>query len=139
MIARGRQKGFKRLNGLKPALCIPNCPCMHMTDFDNTSADMTTLYDSESFIVVHLRGPGLGATCESAETAREEQPAVQLAREGFEIVDKRASRHVYLDGSWAERFHQQIVEWRNTAPTQEEVEDTLEHYTDMAGHPLVMH
>jgi hypothetical protein len=62
-----------------------------------------------------------------------------LARHGFEIVDKRTGKEVYLDGSWAEMFQLQILAWQRDAPTQEEVEDTLEGYTGLAQHPVVVH
>ena len=62
-----------------------------------------------------------------------------LARHGFEIVDKRSGRHVYLDGSWAELFQQQITAWQDNTPTQEEVEDALEHYSGLASSPVMLH
>ncbi|MEP6969221.1 MAG: DUF3567 family protein, partial [Betaproteobacteria bacterium] len=46
---------------------------------------------------------------------------------------------LYLDGSWAELFQQQIVAWQASTPTQEEVEDTLEGYATLAQNPVVMH
>ena len=66
-------------------------------------------------------------------------PVPQLARHGFEIVDKRSGKEVYLDGSWAEMFQQQILAWQRDAPTQEEVEDTLDRYTGLAQNPVVVH
>jgi hypothetical protein len=63
----------------------------------------------------------------------------RLARHGFEIVDKRSGKEVYLDGSWAELFQQHISAWQLKTPTQEEVEDTLEQYAELAQNPLVMH
>jgi hypothetical protein len=62
-----------------------------------------------------------------------------LARHGFEIVDKRSGKEVYLDGSWAELFQQHIVAWQVNTPTQEEVEDTLEQFADLAQTPVHMH
>ena len=66
-------------------------------------------------------------------------PPPQLARHGFEIVDKRSGKEVYLDGSWAEMFQLQIIAWQRDAPTQEEVEDTLDSYTGLAQNPVVVH
>ena len=40
-------------------------------------------------------------------------------------MDKRSGKEVYLDGSWAEMFQQQILAWQRDTPTQEEVEDAL--------------
>jgi hypothetical protein len=62
-----------------------------------------------------------------------------LARHGFEIVDKRRGKEVYLDGSWAEMFQQQIIAWQVRTPTQEEVEDTLESYSGLAQQPVLVH
>ncbi len=95
---------------------------------------MNMLYDSDSFVVVHMlpdadREPGIS----------EGAPKPQLARHGFEIVDKRSGKEVYLDGSWAEMFQLQILAWQRDAPTQEEVEDTLDGYTGLAQHPVVVH
>ena len=66
-------------------------------------------------------------------------PVPQLARHGFEIVDKRSGKEVYLDGSWAELFQQQILAWQRETPTQEEVEDTLDRYAGLAQNPVVVH
>ena len=93
---------------------------------------MQMLYDSESFVVVHMQPDG---------DVQDESPAAVplLARHGFEIVDKRSGKEVYLDGSWAELFQQQIAAWQLNTPTQEEVEDTLEGYAELAQNPVVMH
>jgi hypothetical protein len=93
---------------------------------------MHTLYDSESFAVVHLlpdtpREAGVPAT------------GPTLARHGFEIVDKRSGKEVYLDGMWAELFQQHIAAWQKNTPTQEEVEDTLAGYAELAQNPVVLH
>ena len=93
---------------------------------------MQLLYDSESFVVVQIHA---NAPEESAPP-----PLVpQLARHGFEIVDKRSGKEVYLDGSWAELFQQRLVAWQKVTPTQEEVEDTLEGYSGLATTPVSLH
>lgn len=96
---------------------------------------MHMLYDSDSFVVVHM----LTDTPDGPATSDAAPPVPQLARHGFEIVDKRSGKEVYLDGSWAEMFQQQILAWQREAPTQEEVEDTLDRYTGLAQNPVVMH
>lgn len=93
---------------------------------------MQMLYDSESFVVVHLE-------TEPAAASGAEAGKPVLARHGFEIVDKRSGKEVYLDGSWAELFQQQIKAWQDNTPTQEEVEDTLESYATLAQTPVVLH
>ena len=93
---------------------------------------MNTLYNSDSFVVVHL--------LPDPPPDVEVQPgAPMLARHGFEIVDKRSGKEVYLDGLWAELFQQRIAAWQANTPTQEEVEDTLEGYAELAQNPVVMH
>ncbi|GLS15663.1 MULTISPECIES: BTH_I0359 family protein [Hydrogenophaga] len=93
---------------------------------------MHMLYDSEAFAVVHIlaNAPAEGETAPAGP---------QMPRHGFEIVDKRSGKEVYLDGSWAELFQQQINAWQNDMPSQEEVEDTLEGYATLAQMPVVMH
>ena len=90
---------------------------------------MHMLYDSDDFVVVHLLAPA----------PEGEQAGAAPARHGFEIVDKRSNREVYLDGSWAEAFQRQLLAWQQRTPTQDEVEATLEGYTGPAQHPLVVH
>ena len=87
---------------------------------------MHMLYDSDAFAVVHILA---NAPREGDAPA---QPGPQMPRHGFEIV-------VYLDGSWAEMFQQQITAWQNNTPSEEEVEDTLEGYATLAQMPVVMH
>ena len=93
---------------------------------------MQLLYDSESFVVVQIHA---NAPEESAP-----RPAVpELARHGFEIVDKRSGKEVYLDGSWAEMFQQRLSAWARDTPTQEEVEDMLEGYSGLATTTVALH
>ena len=94
---------------------------------------MNLLYESEDFAVMHL----LANEPAEGESAPADQPT--LERHGFEIVDKRSGKEVYLDGSWAEMFQQQLLAWQQRAPTQEEVEDTLEGYTGLAQQPVLVH
>ena len=106
---------------------------------------MNMLYDSESFAVVHMEPHAGdlqvreedGGLVARATQARATHPV--LERHGFEIVDKRSGKEVYLDGSWAEMFQLQITAWQNNTPSEEEVEDTLEGYATLAQMPVVMH
>ncbi len=93
---------------------------------------MQMLYDSESFAVMHMH-----PDTPEGDSAAPQPP--QLARHGFEIVDKRSGKEVYLDGSWAEMFQQKIMDWQRNTPTQEEVEDTLDNYTGLAQNPVIVH
>lgn len=92
---------------------------------------MQMLYDSESFVVVHMQAGDMAADHATA--------APTLIRHGFEIVDKRTNKEVYLDGSWADLFQRQINAWQLNTPSQEEVETTLDGYAGLAQNPLVMH
>ncbi len=95
---------------------------------------MHTLYDSDAYTVTHLL-----ATAEDAPGSDPQAPQPALLRHGFEIVDKRSGRELYLDGSWAELFQQRLAEWQRNSPTQEEVEDTLAQYAELANIPLYVH
>lgn len=104
---------------------------------------MNMLYDSDSFVVVHML-PDAAQEAQlpvqaSKPGAPKDQAPAQLVRHGFEIVDKRSGKQLYLDGSWAEIFQLQIQAWQRNTPTQEEVEDTLDGYTGLAQHPVVVH
>lgn len=93
---------------------------------------MNMLYDSPSFSVLHLLADS------------DADPAVApgvptLVRHGFEIVDKRSGKELYLDGSWAELFQRRLTAWQLNQPTQEEVEETLDQYAELAQNPLHLH
>jgi hypothetical protein len=96
---------------------------------------MHLLYDSDSYAVMQIQ-----ANAESADANTSVAPAQpQLARNGFEIVDKRSGKEVYLDGSWAELFQQRLNGWQQKTPTEEEIEEILESYAELAQMPVVMH
>ena len=101
---------------------------------------MQMIYDSDSFVVLHLT-PELPLSTDGAtvSTPTVTEPLRHLQRQGFEIVDKRSGKALYLDGSWAEMFQQQIHAWQQNTPSQEEVEDTLESYATLAQTPITVH
>jgi hypothetical protein len=100
---------------------------------------MNTLYESESFSVTHMLAHSDAEDQAPEKTERYPLGVPILARYGFEIVDKRSNKEVYLDGSWAELFQQHIEAWQVKTPTQEEVEDTLEQYAELAQTPVQIH
>jgi hypothetical protein len=126
-------------------------PCLFLKT-NHKDYRMHTLYDSETFTVTHMlanaqsqnmspeaaSGPGNTALSD-VKTDQYPQGVPMLARHGFEIVDKRSGKEVYLDGSWAELFQQHIVAWQVNMPTQEEVEDTLSQYAELAQNPVLVH
>ena len=93
---------------------------------------MNTLYDSEYFVVVHMMPDLLDAE-------QHDSKIPQLTRHGFEIVDKRSGKEVYLEGGWAELFEQHISAWHINAPTQDEVEDTLSRFAELAQTTVTLH
>lgn len=97
---------------------------------------MQMLYDSDSFVVLHMQ-PDLGLPTHITRADGSTTPA--LPRHGFEIVDKRSGKEVYLDGAWAELFQRQIHAWQHEAPSEEEVESTLERYASLAQNPVLVH
>jgi len=99
---------------------------------------MHTLYDSDSFVVMHILANAAPAPA-APRTGAASAPVPPMPRYGFEIVDKRSGKEVYLDGSWAELFQQQIHAWQRQTPSQEEVEDTLEGYATLAQTTVAVH
>ena len=104
---------------------------------------MNMLYDSDSFSVLHVlanenQGEHTGQGTPDADTTTT-PTAPQMPRLGFEIVDKRSGKELYLDGSWAEFFQIKINDWQRNTPTQEEVETLLDGYATLAQTPLVVH
>ena len=93
---------------------------------------MDVLYNSERFSVMHLQ-----LTDSTLEPVRPDVPS--LSRHGFEIVDKRSGKEIYLEGSWAEQFQNHLKAWQDQSPSQEEVEETLAGYAELAQNPVVVH
>ncbi|GAB4396273.1 MAG: hypothetical protein OHK0048_00390 [Rhodoferax sp.] len=102
---------------------------------------MHTLYDSDTYCVTHILANAVPADVPDGTLRQGEQILIvpRLARHGFEIIDKLHNREVYLDGSWAELFQKQISAWQEKTPTQEEVEDTLGRFAELAQTPVVIH
>lgn len=92
---------------------------------------MQMLYDSDSFVVVHqvVNSPDEGVLHDPFDKPRH----------GFEIVDKRSNKEVFLHDKWADAFQAQVNAWQANTPTQEEVEQCLAGYAELAQLPLVMH
>ena len=93
---------------------------------------MDVLYNSDQFSVMLLQTAAPDGT-----SLRADLPALQ--REGFEIVDKRKGREVYLEGHWAELFQGHLRAWQERSPTREEVEETLAGFAELAQNPVLVH
>ena len=87
---------------------------------------MHMLYDSESFVVVHMLTEHPSTS--PAATAGGASAEALLPRHGFEIV-----------GAWAELFQQEVNTWENEGTSQEDIEATLSKYAELAQNPVVLH
>lgn len=92
---------------------------------------MHMLYNSENFAVVQFV-----VAVEAAE-APAGQP--QLARGGYEIVDKQARKELFLEGALAEQFKLGVEALIESSPGTEEIDDFLSHYSSLAQQPVVLH
>lgn len=88
---------------------------------------MQMLYDSDNFIVV------------AHQQVEADEESGTPEKIGYELVDKRSNKTMYLQDSWAMAFYAQIMAWQEETPEQSEVEQTLDSYTSLATVPLVMH
>lgn len=110
---------------------------------------MQVIYESEDYAVLHINAhpydkPLINLAEVFAAPVMPVEPQgepseLRMVRHGFEIVDKRNGREVYLDGSWAELFQENIIRWQRDTPTAEEVEKTIAGYAALAGTPIMMH
>jgi hypothetical protein len=73
------------------------------------------------------------------EDAPEDPAEPTLARHGFEIVDKRRARRSIWTAPGPRCSSSRSIAWQVKTPTQEEVEDTLESYSGLAQHPVLVH
>lgn len=96
---------------------------------------MHMLYNSASFIVVQFDVP----VASGLRTADENEPDIQLSRGGFEIVDKFARREIFIEGALAEQFQQGVETLMEQDPSEEDLDDFIEHYANMGQQPVVMH
>jgi Protein of unknown function (DUF3567) len=94
---------------------------------------MQMLYNSDSFAVVRFdvpAGPAAPAQAEAQDV---------LTRGGYEIFDKLARKEIFLDGLVAESFRQGVDALIEKQPTQDEIDDYIGRYTQLAQQPVVMH
>lgn len=83
---------------------------------------MQMLYNSDSFVVVQFQLPEDGA-----------------ARAGFEIVDKHARRETYLQGAVAETFQRGVEALVKAGPSEEQLDDFISGFVQLAQQPVVLH
>jgi len=109
---------------------------------------MHMLYDSDSFVVLQVLAdmpfsalPSAPPSAAAADTSSSDPApsAYAIPRNGFEIVDKRSGKEVYLEGAWAELFQQEMSSWGQESVSQEDIEATLERYASLAQNPVLLH
>ena len=96
---------------------------------------MLMLYNSDNFAVVQFDLPG-----DSAAVAMEpagNDPA--LTRGGYEIVDKFARKEIFLEGAMAESFKVGVEALIQTSPSEDELDDYIARFTQLAQNPVVLH
>ncbi|MFT7722657.1 MAG: DUF3567 domain-containing protein [Roseateles sp.] len=93
---------------------------------------MHMLYNSDSFIVVQFVVPSDPPPVAPA--------GPQLARGGFEIVDKFARKEIFIEGALAESFQQGVQALiEDGQPSVDEFDAFIERYAVMGQQPVVMH
>jgi hypothetical protein len=87
---------------------------------------MMMVYNSDSYAVMQfdLR----------VEGAVGEQP-----RGGYEIVDKFARKEIFLDGTMAQSFREGVEALIRKSPSEDEIDDYIAGYTELAQQPVVLH
>jgi Protein of unknown function (DUF3567) len=58
---------------------------------------------------------------------------------GYEIMDKMSRREIYLEGSLAMQFKQQVQKLISAEPSIEEIDDFLSKFNEMMQQPLTLH
>lgn len=92
---------------------------------------MLMLYNSDAYAVVRFdREPAEGAAPGGSGSA---------VPRGFEIVDKRSRKEIFLSGLLAASFQQGAEKLSASNPTPEQWDDYIEGFTALAQQPLVMH
>lgn len=88
---------------------------------------MHMLYNSDSFVVVQFQLP------------EEADKPGHAKRDGFEIVDKHAGREIYLQGLVAESFQRGVEALVKAGPDEEQLDDYINGFVQLAQQPVVLH
>ena len=105
---------------------------------------MQLLYNSDSFAVVRFDVPAADdVTADSAanEASRAAGTAGTSApaRGGYEIVDKFAKKGIFIDGALARRFREGVEALAEQGPSEEDIDEFIAGYTQLAQQPLTVH
>ena len=90
---------------------------------------MQMLYNSDSFVVVAFQIPVEGAGAEGP----------QVARGGYEIVDKFARKEIYIEGALAERFQSGVQALVADGSNPEALDDYIGSFAVLAQQPVLLH
>lgn len=93
---------------------------------------MHMLYNSESYVVVVFEASG-EVVGEAPRTP------VPTAGGGYEIVDKRAGKEIYISGAMAESFKSGVEALIESEPTEDEIDDYLGRFSALMHQPVVLH
>lgn len=91
---------------------------------------MHMLYNSDSFVVVQFDVPAAGEGAEGEAAS---------GRGGYEIVDKFARREIFLEGAMAQRFREGVEALIRRQPSEDEIDEYLGRFTELAQQPVVLH
>lgn len=89
---------------------------------------MQMVYNSDSYVVVEF---DLGQGAEGEATSERTG--------GYEIVDKFARKEIFLEGAVAESFKRGVDALAETSPSEEEFDNFIAGYTQLAQQPVVLH
>ena len=89
---------------------------------------MQMLYNSDNFAVVQIDLPTAGGEGDDTPT-----------RGGYEIVDKFARKEIFIQGAIAERFKEGVLALIDGDPSEDEVDDFVAGFAELAQHPVVLH
>jgi hypothetical protein len=87
---------------------------------------MHMLYNSDHFVVVEF---DLGA----------QRPSESGTTGAYEIVDKFARRGIFLKGQVAEQFKHGVHALVEKGPSEEELDEFISGYAQLAQQPVVLH
>ena len=96
---------------------------------------MHMLYNSDSFVVVQFQLP----EDTTAPDDTQSQSQSRVGRGGFEIVDKHAGREIYLQGLVAESFQRGVEALVEAGPSEEQLDDFISGFVQLAQQPVVLH
>jgi hypothetical protein len=98
---------------------------------------MLMLYNSDSFAVVQFDLPSQPS--DQRTPVLEPADDAKLTRGGYEIVDKFARKEIFLEGAIAERFKEGVEKLIQTSPSEDELDEYIAGFTQLAQHPVVLH